>query len=293
MYDLRRHRKSRKRVLLNGWFGHGLKSFPPSRSIDPIFFGFHLEDPYKISNKTRRLLAKYTIGCRDTYTSASLAQQGLSSKLTYCPTLLFNRQALEEKLLADPTILKNREHILDSIRQDSSIFHLGRRSLRILVVDAQNDLPTRPNTQSQLRKVLEHLKHKWPIHEITLRAQNYTKKDLISENLECGESLALLRLAEIASSHVVVTNRLHVALPSVAMGVPTFFLFGSVGTDTRIVDYLPLFINDTIDCPLYESMDYEAHFSSVQKRLPFLKEYIFQQLQESIKSDAVRFAESS
>lgn len=85
-------------VIMNGWFSHAPKKcFPPSDSIDPVFFSFHLTDWYGDQALNYFLLPESLeyfrkhepIGCRDRHTMEILKERGVDAFYSKCLTLTF------------------------------------------------------------------------------------------------------------------------------------------------------------------------------------------------------------
>jgi polysaccharide pyruvyl transferase WcaK-like protein len=68
--------------------------------------------------------------------------------------------------------------------------------------------------------------------------------------------LAVLRLKQIEQAKLVITNRLHVALPCLAIGTPCVFMHESAEHDNRLGDYLPFLNYSSSRMPL-ENFDWE------------------------------------
>lgn len=90
-------------VIMNGWFIHNLKSFPPSDKISPIFISFHCSKPQLILNNIDYFKKYQPIGCRDTYTVNLFKKNGIDAYFTGCLTLILPKSdsPRKGKLLVD------------------------------------------------------------------------------------------------------------------------------------------------------------------------------------------------
>jgi hypothetical protein len=186
-------------VVMNGWFSNNPEnSFPPSASIIPIFWGFHITNwnhswKHIITKESLDYLRFHApIGCRDRYTAQKLNEFGIESFYSKCLTLLFKR----------------REHLPDC--------------KQTFVVDCVIDLPSELTTDAIfLTHVINPL---FPEEE---------KFRLANEMLGFYNDNATL----------VITSRLHCALPCIAMGIPVIFFGDECDYRTSIISDIGVKIN--------------------------------------------------
>ena len=83
------HKETRKSiVIMNGWFMHNAKNWPPNPAIHPIFISFHIEKKEMVDKKIIPYYKKYQpIGCRDEHTMVLLQKNGVQAYLSGCLTL--------------------------------------------------------------------------------------------------------------------------------------------------------------------------------------------------------------
>ncbi len=91
-------------VVMNGWFTHEPENWPPSPSIVPIFFGFHLVPAvYEVVAKRKDYLAQFApIGCRDEATAEVIRSWGIDAYVSGCATMTFptrSREPRERRLI--------------------------------------------------------------------------------------------------------------------------------------------------------------------------------------------------
>lgn len=202
------------KIILNGWFTHRPETWVPSPRLHPLFVSFHVN----LSAASRMLnpagveyLRKHApIGCRDQQTVECLLRHGIEARFTGCLTLTLsafrNQQALRRHIyLVDPLVnfpllrdlLLSPKRLLLALRT-GEWRHLGRRA-RVL-----------PKIVS-------------PTLVATARIRNHV---LPSARITDDGKFALAEsyLREYADARLVVTSRIHCALPCLAMGVPVIFI---------------------------------------------------------------------
>ena len=223
---------------MNGWHTHRPDAWPPKPEIVPIFEGFHLKDELILRNSevVDYLRRHEPIGCRDSHTSELLNRFSIRAEFRGCPTLALARNVTE-------------------------------RSDRILIVDAGGTNPDAhtSNTQSLLASVPS-----WIIERSTLLTQNvsiYSRRRYAYKLQQ-----AMKRLEALASAKLVITSRLHVALPCLAFGTPCVLMHESPEDEVRIKDYLPYLHHSSTSRPL-RIFDWENPVAKpFPARFSFLKE---------------------
>ena len=178
-------------LIMNGWFMHNPRKFPPSKKIKPIFLSFHIANPSIVTNNIKYFKEHEPIGCRDQYTVDLLERHGISAYFTGCLTLFFDE-------------FKNKK---------------GGKYL----VDLNTDCWYIPkvNVDMNLFKDFEIVKHD------TFRngyADIGKRFDLANEFLR-----------RYANADLVVTTRLHCALPCRALGTKCIFIHDKYESDNRFM----------------------------------------------------------
>ena len=222
------------KVIMNGWFTHNIDNWVPSDAIEPLFVSFHINNtaaPYMLSENGIAYLKKYQpIGCRDQYTTDTLRSKGIEAYFTGCLTLTLNQfkvddaQRTDEIFIVDPLnsyptaakITYDYRRFLRSI-QNGKIFQLGKRRRHLKQLIDEN-----------LWKNAIHIDQEPP-------ANTYTDE----EKLVMAEEV----LKKYARAKLVITSRIHCALPCLAMGTPVIFIngFESYDDSCRFDGILELF----------------------------------------------------
>lgn len=203
------------KLIMNGWFTHNHSNWVPSADIDPLFVSFHVNStaaPFMLDTKGVNYLKKHgPIGCRDNYTVQILQKKGVDAYFSGCLTLTLDNykvsddQRNEKIYIVDPfynyptrdKVFLSPKHFIKSIL-NGKIFQLGK-------------------IRKQLEKVIDP--------EVLQNAEYVTQirptgKEGDEEKFQYAEEC----LKKYAKAKLVITSRIHCALPCLAMGTPVIFL---------------------------------------------------------------------
>jgi len=208
------------KIIMNGWFTYRPRSWPPPRVFRPLFISLHITP--KAANKLLRpevikYLRNYEVGARDLYTLKLLESKRINVYFSGCLTLTLNYK----------------------------LKHRVRRGSKILIVDlneeAMKHLPKKVlekaeiSTHYLLNKVETFLLTKAFIplnlliprtHRPLLSGLKYKLNHLLSKRIMIEERLrrAATQIVKLASAKLVITSRLHAALPATAFRTPVIFV---------------------------------------------------------------------
>ena len=229
---LKEYQDEECKVIMNGWYMHDSKQWPPSSKISPLFVAIHINSSVKdvfLSDESIQYLKKYQpIGCRDKYTRDLLLEKGVDAYFSGCMTLTLGKNYTsnikEDKVyFVDPFFVTNWN--LSAVL--SSIFYLifNFRSLAKIAKKY-------PERKSFLRRCLIlttfHRKYKQIFTNDTLVNAEYIcqqnvdyKGNIITQDglLSTAEDL----IKKYAKAKLVVTSRIHCALPCLGIGTPVLF----------------------------------------------------------------------
>ncbi len=240
------------KMIMNACYMNNPKCFPPSERVEPLPISMHLAPPVReamLSNPdTARWFKKNEpIGCRDTETERFLASKGIRAYFSGCLTLTLGkkyRNSGERRgiVFVDPYIA----HVfreLDPLRWLAAGF-CGLMHYRTWICVAKKmkhsycqnlkkgNLLRRLfysaifiKTYSQLFSLSELREAEYVTHNV--------KVDAVAKGGGRSVDEALLLHAEslvkkYAASSLVVTSRLHCALPCLAVGTPVLFTNGEL-----------------------------------------------------------------
>lgn len=185
------------KLICNGWFMEKPKNWPPSKDITPLFISFHVTN----KNASHKLLTDPSlveyykqfepIGCRDKGTVKLFERAGIKAYFSNCMTLT----------------LENT---------------YGERGDKILLVD-----PFRRNYTAKYRdyftkKIVPSQYHD-QVEIIEQRRKNLNASR--EERFKDAEAL----IERYAKAKLVITSRIHCALPCLALGTPVYFVNAGYG----------------------------------------------------------------
>lgn len=204
--------KQKIKMIMNGWFTPKPDKWPPSPSIEPLFISFHISEKHSVdltSDKSIQYFKQHEpIGCRDYYTRDLLRSKGVDTYFSGCLTLTLKRSIKErsdEVLLVDlnkkimeslPPKLLNNAILLSHSTRSPYIKNLYNFLIK------KNEFICRLIRGSRIKLALDKVK------------KNDSKKTKMAEQL----------LDRYARAKLVVTSRLHCALPCLAFNTPVIFI---------------------------------------------------------------------
>ncbi|GMQ92176.1 MAG: hypothetical protein BMS9Abin11_1497 [Gammaproteobacteria bacterium] len=188
-------------VIMNGWFTTRPEYWPPSESILPVFFGFHINTQhikrvphYLLGEQSINYLKRYApIGCRDRETARLLHERGVETYYSKCLSLTFPAR--------------------ETAPNHGNVF----------LVDV-HDIPVPELIRANAIPLTHHVPQHYP-DEI---------KIMIAKSL-----LGLYK----NKARLVITDKLHCALPCIAFGIPVIFFGDKNETRISILSDLGLVIN--------------------------------------------------
>ena len=187
-------------LLCNGWFMENPQNWPPAKNIHPLFISMHVtHNNNAIDYMLNKNLVEYykkhePIGCRDYHTVKLFEKIGIKAYYSGCLTL-----TLENK------------------------FSDNERTDEILFVDAFNKNLPEPLRDKYYNQLVPQSIQK----NITFIKHSHSNAEMSeSERFANAEKL----LDRYSKAHLVVTSRIHTALPCIALGTPVLFL--DVGFNT-------------------------------------------------------------
>lgn len=211
------YKGGKTKMILNGWFTHNLENWVPSDDIIPLFVSFHVNNtaaPYMLNEKGIAYLKKHEpIGCRDQFTVDTLKAKGIDAYFTGCLTLTLDSYKVDDSERGDdiyivdplysyPTFEKvtyDYKRFLRSI-QNGTIFQLGKRKEHLSgFID------------SSLMRSAKFINQEPPAN-----VHNDEQKFAIAQDI----------LKQYARAKLVITSRIHCALPCLALGTPVIFVNG-------------------------------------------------------------------
>lgn len=205
------------KLIMNGWFTHNVHNWVPSEKIDPIFVSFHMNNtaaPFMLSEKGIVYLKKHEpIGCRDKFTAQTLQEKGIDAYFTGCLTLTLDSYKVDDSERTDNIYIVDP---LYSYPRGEKLFYSTRQTVKNIL----------NGKAFQLGKKKKHVK-------------NFVSKEVLDKAIHINQeppsntyteeekfAMAEKLLNDYAKAKLVITSRIHCALPCLAMGTPVIFVNG-------------------------------------------------------------------
>ena len=235
--DLKDYTGDPCKVIMNGWYMHQPQNWPPSDLIDPLFVAFHLNSGVKealLSSQSIVYLKNHQpIGCRDLNTLDLLSKNGIDAYFSGCMTLtLGEKYHSEEKenktYIVDPifngtlsvnailqavcTTIKHPLDLLKLCRAKQLHLHYGRNIVSKILKTA---LYYKEYSKVFCRKLVMESTY------VTQESMCYkTQFKTDAERLSEAERLVKM----YAKARLVITSRIHCALPCLGLETPVIYL---------------------------------------------------------------------
>ena len=205
------------KIILNGWFTHHPETWVPSDNLIPLFVSFHINSSVAsrmLSDEGIAYLKKHEpIGCRDHFTVRLLEGKGIKTYFSGCLTLTLDSYANREPendgkiYIVDPLYgFPNKDRIFTNAKSLIKGIIKGD----IFKTNSANEFMKKIFSKSLLDQA-EYIKQELP-------KDTYTEdeKFLLAEEL----------LRKYSTAKLVITSRIHCALPCLALGTPVIYLNG-------------------------------------------------------------------
>ncbi|WP_372752554.1 polysaccharide pyruvyl transferase family protein [Labilibaculum sp.] len=226
------------KLILNGWFMHYPENWPPSKNINPLFVSFHISPKTKdllISDKAIEYYKLHEpIGCRDHDTVELLKTKGVNAYFSGCLTL-----TLDKHLYVD-------EDYKDEIIFSDVLYNMARYNPNITPKTLIRSILRTPKVIFQAFKKRQLIKKLFP--ETIQQKAKYIiqERSLKKYTHEERFDVATDFLKQLANAKLVVTSRLHTALPCLAFGTPVIFIDGQLSRkfdSSRLSSYTKSMLN--------------------------------------------------
>lgn len=229
------YRGEKIRLIMNGWFMFHPENWPPSPDIEPLFVAFHINPKHAdamLSPRKADYLRRFApIGCRDEQSRAVLEAHGIPAWNSGCLTLTLHRSYRWSPTPDSPVLLADalfKAPTLRSCFKSPNAFVKSLKSGRLFRIGRRRALLNRLLAGVGQRKeecTCDYPSNAFPAPEARFK---------LAEQL----------LERLARARLVITSRIHVALPCIAMGTPVIFVDSDLAKKSeraRIEEFLPLF----------------------------------------------------
>lgn len=235
--DLASYDGEQCKIIMNGWYMHNPFNWPPSDKITPLFVAVHINSLAKdamMSHESITYFKKHEpIGCRDLYTIEQLKKKGVDAYFSGCMTLTlgekYKTNEVEDKTyIVDPiyngsmsltrilkackTWLRHPVDVLTLFLKPHLHVHAGNNWLLKVMKTALYYVEYcrvfgRDNVMNSEYICQEH-------------SYYYKKFKSDEERLKEAERLVM----NYAKAKLVITSRIHCALPCLGMDTPVIYL---------------------------------------------------------------------
>ncbi|MBO7721305.1 MAG: polysaccharide pyruvyl transferase family protein [Kiritimatiellae bacterium] len=236
--ELYKYAGGKTKVILNGWFMHYPRQFPPSDDVVPLFVAFHMRPKMAsrlLTPATVAYMRKYgPVGCRDRTTAEILERHGVPAYFSNCLTLTlgrtFPRAPPAERrgvCFVDP---------LHSFTKRDALFSLPwlllhpvmavRVFVKMLPQALYRESPAFKLCAFAMLGVFLRTYLTLFTKDLILSAEYYTHSvmECIFTDEKSKFDYSRKMLERYSRARFCVTSRIHCALPCVAMGVPVVFV---------------------------------------------------------------------
>ena len=220
------------KLIMNGWYIHNAQQWPPSSKIIPLYVAVHFNSTVKdklLSNESIAYLKQYEpIGCRDTNTVKLLQSKGVNAYFSGCMTLTLGRnyhsEIKENKYyFVDPCFVTHWNLYTTFYNAIYLLFHWRP----ICIIAKKHPDPKKGLRKKMIMTAFYREYKRFFRKEILINAE-YINQQSIEYIRKFSTDEELLKEAErlvkcYAKAKLVVTSRIHCALPCLGLGTPVIY----------------------------------------------------------------------
>lgn len=235
--DLKKYTGEECKMIMNGWYMKEPENWPPSNKIHPLFVAFHINSIAKdhlLSAESLKYLKQHEpIGCRDKRTVEILKEKGVDAYFSGCMTLTLGyKYANSEKdgkiYIVDP--IYDGNITATTLTKGFGIILRHPQKIFRLVFGKKLNLQNGRNVLMNLFKVaLFYREYATVFGDNTVMQAIYITQDSLyykdhfkSDSERLSEAERLIR--QYAKAGLVITSRIHCALPCLGLGTPVVYL---------------------------------------------------------------------
>lgn len=218
------------KLIMNGWFLHKPNNFPPSNAIVPLFVAFHLNSTaYCILDKhdvVEYFKRHEPIGCRDKNTVEVLQQKGIKAYFSGCMTLTLGmtycvKDKLNQHIIFTDPYIPFDINLLKKIRMClSSMVSL------LDIVKIYKNKYSGGGIRGMVKSCIFYQTYKQMFDKDVLINALYLKHELTDNFNSEDEKFAYAKnlLNKYANAKLVVTSKIHCALPCLSVETPVIYI---------------------------------------------------------------------
>lgn len=230
--ELKQYNGEECKVIMNGWYMGKPENFPPSDKVVPLFVALHINssiaDKMLTPESISYLKEHAPIGCRDTYTRDLLLSKGVDAYFSGCMTLtLGNTYKTEEKdgmvYFVDPYFITKWNFLTTLCRFFYLLFHFIPIYKIAKKYPEKKILPRKLMILTGFYKEYSKYFHPKLLTNATYicqQSEEYKEKFRSDEEL-LKEAKRLIN--NYSRADLVVTSRIHCALPCLGLDTPVIY----------------------------------------------------------------------
>lgn len=242
-------------MIMNGYYMHEPEHWPPSSAINPLFVSIHINALAANTMLSEKSLAYFRqhqpIGCRDLQTRDLLQANGVEAYFSACLTLTlgqtFHNQERDGKVyIVDPCFNVANHTDLNGLRYLPA-FLKHHKAVRRIATKYHTD--KRPGLFDLLALTRFYVTYSRVFTPDTLLEATYIsqqtlayKTKLTTQDERMAEAQRLVE--DYARASLVITSRIHCALPCLGLGTPVLFVnngLQSLSSSCRMKGLIDLF----------------------------------------------------
>lgn len=225
------------KLIMNAWWMHRPENWPPSENIHPLFTSFHV-NPIKAEKMLSPIGVEYLkkhepIGCRDKGTQRILTEKGINSYFSGCLTLTIGNiykdlEKGDEIYFVDPYYPAKGKSFNKLIDICNGIFNiaLNINNIRSIIRISKKMFgyigPRKILRAADFFNTYKKCFDKQILTNATYLSHIVFENSFLSEEAKFAFAEDLLE--KYGKAKLVVTSRLHAALPSLSMGTSVIFV---------------------------------------------------------------------
>ncbi|MEF3075907.1 polysaccharide pyruvyl transferase family protein [Methylobacter sp. Wu1] len=205
------------KIISNGWFIHEPEYWPPSSDLLPLYISFHVNENVKnamLNPIGMEHLRKYSpIGCRDFSTLNIMKENGIPAWFSGCLTLTLEREKYCTENTREGIYFVDVLYKMHSQKPDS-LFGMVKHKIK-----------KKDKSEVDRIRIIESIFSSSLLDNV----QKITHSCAVGDNSrEFRLMYADTVLRKYANAQLVVTSRIHCALPCLAFGTPVIFIDGGL-----------------------------------------------------------------
>ena len=200
------------KLIMNGWWHIYEGNEITSSAVMPLYVSYHISNPAGLTQKAFEHFKKYSpIGCRDFATMNCLLNSGVNAYLSSCLTLTLGKTYYVPEEERTNIVYFVDCDFLDGAQPSWIEWCTSRKARQIC------SFPMKKLLRDQTWKLIEHY-----LHDARIEKRSHMHPLTLDDNERFQVADQFLR--DYSKARLVVTSRLHCALPVLSLGVPVLFV---------------------------------------------------------------------